>query len=104
MTPETLSEYATYFDDGFFLIGAAILLIELLKAFFSGDMKGRKLLDMVASASTQIPYLLVEIFLMSFIYLGMGNTVHFAPIGLHTARRALDLARRFTLARPLKEA
>ena len=71
MTPETLSEYATYFDDGFFLIGAAILLIELLKAFFSGDMKGRKLLDMVASASTQIPYLLVEIFLMSFIYLGM---------------------------------
>ena len=34
MTSETLSEYATYFDDGFFLIGAAILLIELLKGFF----------------------------------------------------------------------
>ena len=32
-----------------------------------------------------------------------GNTVHFAPISVHTARRALDLAHRFTLARPLKE-
>ncbi|MFN3213052.1 MAG: sterol desaturase family protein [Henriciella sp.] len=71
MTPETLSEYGTHFDDAFFLIGAVILLIELLKGFFSGEMKGRKLLDMVASASTQIPYLLVEIFLMSFIYVGM---------------------------------
>ena len=32
-----------------------------------------------------------------------GNTVHFTPISLHTARKALELARRFTLARPLRE-
>lgn len=32
-----------------------------------------------------------------------GGTVHFAPISLHAARRALTLAERFTLSRPLKE-
>lgn len=71
MTPELIQQYATEFDDALFLIGAAILAIELLKGFFSGSMKGRELLDMVASASTQIPSLLVEIFLMSFLYVGM---------------------------------
>jgi sterol desaturase/sphingolipid hydroxylase (fatty acid hydroxylase superfamily) len=71
MTPETISQYGTYFDDALFLIGGAILAIELLKGFFTGSMKGRELLDMVASASTQIPSLLVEIFLMSFLYVGM---------------------------------
>ena len=71
MTPELISEYATNFDDALFLIGIAILVIESLKAIFSGSLKGRGLLDMVASASTQIPYLLVEIFLMSFVYVAM---------------------------------
>ncbi len=32
-----------------------------------------------------------------------GCSVHFAPITLHTAHRALDLAQRFTLQRPLRE-
>lgn len=32
-----------------------------------------------------------------------GSTVHFAPISVHTAHRALDLARRFNLSRPLRE-
>ncbi|MEM9937495.1 MAG: sterol desaturase family protein [Pseudomonadota bacterium] len=71
MTPEALAEYGTYFDDALFLIGGAILAIELLKGLFSGSLKGHGLLGMVASASTQIPYLLVEIFLMSFLYIGM---------------------------------
>ncbi|MEM9842436.1 MAG: sterol desaturase family protein [Pseudomonadota bacterium] len=71
MTAETLNQYSVYFDEAFFLIGAAIFVIELLKAVFAGALKGRALLDMVASASTQIPYLLVEIFLMSFVYIGM---------------------------------
>jgi hypothetical protein len=39
MTPETISQYGTYFDDALFLIGGAILAIELLKGFFSGSMK-----------------------------------------------------------------
>lgn len=32
-----------------------------------------------------------------------GNTVHFTPVSVHTARRALELARRFTLNQPLRE-
>lgn len=32
-----------------------------------------------------------------------GGRVHFAPITVHTAHRALDLAQRFTLQRPLQE-
>ncbi|CAA0101596.1 KipI antagonist [Halioglobus japonicus] len=32
-----------------------------------------------------------------------GSSVHFAPITLHTAHRALDLAQRFVLQRPLLE-
>ena len=71
MTPETIADYGTYFDEVFFLIGIAILGIELLKNLFSGTLRGRALLDMVASASTQIPSLLVETFLMSFLYVGM---------------------------------
>lgn len=71
MTSEILNQFATNFDDTLFLIGAALLAIEILKGLFSGSLKGRGLLDMVASASTQIPFLLVEIFLMSFVYLAM---------------------------------
>lgn len=32
-----------------------------------------------------------------------GSTVHFTPISVHTAQRALDLTRRFTLSRALRE-
>ncbi|NQY12464.1 MAG: sterol desaturase family protein [Henriciella sp.] len=71
MTLETIGQFATEFDDAVFLIGLAILLIEIAKGLFGGSLKGRGLLDMVASASTQIPYLLVEIFLMSFVYIAM---------------------------------
>lgn len=71
MTADTISQFATDFDDAFFLIGGAILVIELLTALFSGNLRGRAVLDMIASASTQIPTLLVEIFLMSFLYIGM---------------------------------
>ena len=31
MTPELIEQFGTNFDDAFFLIGAAILVIELLK-------------------------------------------------------------------------
>lgn len=35
--------------------------------------------------------------------LAAGSSVHFAPVTVHTAQRALDLARRFTLQKPLLE-
>ena len=47
MTPETITEYGTYFDEVFFLIGGALLAIELLKGLFTRSMKGRELLDML---------------------------------------------------------
>ncbi len=31
-----------------------------------------------------------------------GDTVHFTPISLYTARRALELSQRFALSRPFK--
>ncbi len=70
MTPEYIDKLAQNFDEVFFLIGAAILGIEILKTLFTKPFMGRSLLDMVASVSTQIPFLLVETFLLSFVYLG----------------------------------
>ena len=70
MTMEALIAFGQDFEDAFFLIGVAILAIEVLKGLFSGSLNGRSALDMVASASTQIPYLIVEVFLLSFAYIG----------------------------------
>ena len=88
MTAETISQFATDFDDIFFLIGGAILVIELLTALFTGAFRGRAVLDMIASASTQIPSLLVEAFLMSFLYVGM---VMFADGSTHFINDSVDL-------------
>jgi sterol desaturase/sphingolipid hydroxylase (fatty acid hydroxylase superfamily) len=52
----------------FFLIGAAILLIEIAEAAFKGNFRRKTFFEMIASASTQIPYLLIEITLMTFAY------------------------------------
>ena len=68
MTFETLEQLGSGIDDAFFLIAAAILGIELLKAAFTKSLGSRGLLDMLASVSTQVPYLLAEIFLLSFVY------------------------------------
>ena len=70
MTPESITQFGSEFDKVFFLIGAAMLSIELLKGLFSGSLKRHGMFDMIASATTQIPYLLVEIFLLSFVYIG----------------------------------
>ena len=68
MTAETIEQLGTRIDDAFFLIGAAIFLIELGEAFFKGSLRGRNIVEMFVSASTQIPYLLVEIFIMTGAY------------------------------------
>ncbi len=70
MTLDQIQEWGTAFDDGFFLIGAAILLIEIAKGLFNRSLKGRGFMDMVASISTQIPSVLIEIFVFSFAYAG----------------------------------
>lgn len=69
MTYETLEQLGTNIDEIFFLIGAAILLIEIIKGVFTRTMGGRNFLDMVANVSTQIPFLLVETALLVTAYL-----------------------------------
>ncbi len=68
MTLDTIYELATRIDEVFFLIGLAILLIEILEALFKRSLRGKTVLEMVASASTQIPYLLIEVTLMTAAY------------------------------------
>ncbi|MEM9600139.1 MAG: sterol desaturase family protein [Pseudomonadota bacterium] len=68
MNTEAIEKLGTHIDDAFFIIGAVIFLIEILEAVFKGSLRGRKIGEMVASASTQIPYLLVEIFIMTGAY------------------------------------
>jgi sterol desaturase/sphingolipid hydroxylase (fatty acid hydroxylase superfamily) len=68
MTPELIASLGENIDTAFFTIGGIIFIIEIAEAFFKGNLKGKKLLEMVASASTQIPYLLVEIFIMTGAY------------------------------------
>lgn len=70
MSLESLAQFAARFDDAFLLVGLAILLIESVKTLFQRKMSAHKALDMLASLSTQIPFLAVEIFLMGFIYVG----------------------------------
>lgn len=68
MTSETFTTLVTQIDEVFFLIGAAILLIEIAEAAFKGNFRRKTFFEMIASASTQIPYLLIEITLMTFAY------------------------------------
>ncbi|MEL7130154.1 MAG: sterol desaturase family protein, partial [Pseudomonadota bacterium] len=70
MSLDDVLAFGTAFDEVFFLIGAVMLAIEILKGVFSGSLRGRGIMDMIASASTQLPYLLVETFLLAFAYLG----------------------------------
>ena len=68
MTPEILENLGSQIDDVFFIIAAVIFAIEIAEAWFKGSLKSKKVLEMIASASTQIPYLLVEIFIMTGAY------------------------------------
>ena len=63
-----IENLTTQIDDAFFLIGAAILLIEIAEMLFKGDFKAKTLAEMLASASTQIPYLLIEAFILTGAY------------------------------------
>lgn len=65
MNVETLT---TQIDDAFFLIGAAVLLIEIAEMAFKGEFKAKTFREMLASASTQIPYLVVEVFILTGAY------------------------------------
>ncbi|MEM8981532.1 MAG: sterol desaturase family protein [Pseudomonadota bacterium] len=65
-----LESMQTSIDDTFFLIGIAILALEVSVALWTRRVSGRPVLDAIASVSTQLPYLLVEVFVLAFAYVG----------------------------------
>jgi sterol desaturase/sphingolipid hydroxylase (fatty acid hydroxylase superfamily) len=71
MIPEQFIGLAEQVDEVFFLIGVAILVIEIAEAWFKGSLKGKTWLEMLASASTQVPYLLLEATMMTALYVGL---------------------------------
>ena len=78
MTVNYIERLGTNIDEAFFVIGVAMFVIEIAKALFTRTLAGRGVLDMLANVSTQIPYLLVEIFLLSSAYAGyvwLSNTL-----------------------------
>ena len=68
MTADTLARLGTDIDEVFFLIGVATLLIELVQGAINGSLRWRGVADMLASASTQIPFLLVQIAVLTAAY------------------------------------
>ncbi len=70
MTPDVVDRLGAEIDGAFFIIGAAVFAIEMLKALFTRSLKGRSVLDMLVSASTQIPSLLAQIVIFSLTYAG----------------------------------
>ena len=68
MNSITLDQIGSNIDDSFFIIGVAILLIEIVHGLSSKKLKWHGFADMLTSASTQIPFLLIEIFVLSLAY------------------------------------
>ncbi|MEX0370343.1 MAG: sterol desaturase family protein [Tateyamaria sp.] len=68
MTPAALELLGTRIDEAFLLIGLAILLIELAEVLFKGSHKGRTIAEMLVSASTQIPSIAVQVFILTGAY------------------------------------
>ncbi len=60
MNLQQIEDIAISVEEIFFLVGIAILAIELLKLLTQREMKGKTLLDMLASFSTQLPSILIE--------------------------------------------
>ncbi|MEM6619280.1 MAG: sterol desaturase family protein [Pseudomonadota bacterium] len=55
-------------DEAFFMIGAAILLIEIGEMAFKGELRAKTFAEMLVSASTQIPYIVVNTLFLTGAY------------------------------------
>ena len=73
MSPDIIEQLGTSIDDIFFVFAIIIFAVEIAEAWFKGTLKGGRILEMLASASTQIPYLLVEALLMTGALYRDGN-------------------------------
>ncbi|MEL6568258.1 MAG: sterol desaturase family protein [Pseudomonadota bacterium] len=70
MTPDGIQNLGASIDEVFLLIGAIMLVIEIVKGLFETSFSGRGLVDIIASISTQIPSVLIETFVLSLAYVG----------------------------------
>lgn len=68
MNYEAIAEVVGNIDLIFLLIGAAILLIEIVEMLVKGTFKRRALFEMGSSLSTQIPSIVVETALVTTGY------------------------------------
>lgn len=68
MNAETIEQLGIGIDESFFLIGLAMLAIEIIKGLINKTFKGYKFANILVNISTQIPFLLVQIFIVSFAY------------------------------------
>lgn len=69
MTSVELTELGLAIDEVFFLVAGAVFLFELLAAAINKRLEVRTFKDMLASISTQLPYLLAEVFIFGGVYL-----------------------------------
>ncbi len=70
MMLEQLEQLQQSFDDGFLVIGLAILIIEGIRGLSSPTFRRRGYLDIIANVSTQLPSVLFEVVVMSSAYAG----------------------------------
>lgn len=68
MTANFLTELGRNIDESFFLIGFAMLLIEIANGLFKNRLKWRGVADMLVNVSTQVPFFLVQITVIYAMY------------------------------------
>lgn len=70
MTASEIERFGVALDEVFFLVAGAVLLFELIAAGYKNRLRVRTFQDMFASLSTQLPYLLIEAFVLGGAYSG----------------------------------
>lgn len=68
MNTEVIEQLGTGINDSFFLIGIAMLGIEIIKGLVDKAFKWNDFANILVNISTQIPFLFIEIFIVSFAY------------------------------------
>ena len=93
MNNEFVLQLGTDIDESFFLIGVAILVIEILAGLFKSTLSWRGLADMLTNISTQIPFIIVQIFLFTATYAGYSYMqTNFIPWSFEASAITIALA------------
>ena len=74
-----LNQLYTQIDNVLLLIAAALLLIEIAETLFKGEHKGKTFWEMGVSLSTQIPFIVVEVLILTGAYAVFFIVAEFVP-------------------------